>query len=313
MTNPRLDRHSSWRSRSTVNYFIDMQSPTLPEDIERYIWETFADLYPKEVPNCCQVSDQIKKWLQPMLHRVVVAYLYSRWPNIQESASNDLTAYPNYVQHVLLGGTLSQDPDLTKCLNLLPLLPNVKDLAIWWDGSGVVGALLPYCAHLQPERLSISFETLLGPGRGLRGYTRHSIFSRLTHLEVIIDCDDWNDWKDLAELPCLTHLSLTLGSSVEVIEGALAECKHLKILTRVTQGVGLQEQETCRLRPSAVLSYTQTDPRVVEFECGYLADWKAFAFGEPNMWTIAERVVEERLRDKSGSVVDTSTPVDPLL
>ncbi len=49
-----------------------------------------------------------------------------------------------------------------------------------------------------------------------------------------------------------------------------------------------------------------------DFECSYFADWKAFAFGEANMWTIAERVVEERLRERSESVVDASIPVDPL-
>ncbi|TFK66886.1 hypothetical protein BDN72DRAFT_126611 [Pluteus cervinus] len=174
-----------------------MSLPVLPEDIEIYIWEIFADLYPREVPDCCQVLDQIKAWLQPMLYRVIVAHPEGRWPNVNIvlSPSDDLITYPNYVHHVLVGGSLDENPDLAQCLDLLPLLPNVKDLAIWLTGYDPTPVLLPLCAHLRPQRLSISFAPLLGHGRGLRGHARHSIFSRLTHLEVIHDCNNWEGGK----------------------------------------------------------------------------------------------------------------------
>lgn len=61
---------------------------------------------------------------------------------------------------------------------------------------------------LRPRRLSISLNDILGSPNP---QFHLPFFSRITHLSIINKWEDWVTWKELENLPCLTHLSLDLS------------------------------------------------------------------------------------------------------
>lgn len=61
---------------------------------------------------------------------------------------------------------------------------------------------------LRPRRLSITLNDILGSPNP---QFHLPFFSRITHLSIINKWEDWVTWKELENLPCLTHLSLDLS------------------------------------------------------------------------------------------------------
>ncbi|TFK66889.1 hypothetical protein BDN72DRAFT_843666 [Pluteus cervinus] len=261
-----------------------------PEDIEREIWETAARLHTNEAPSYRLVSKYVKLWIDPIIYSTIIWHIEQQSPkcNLLEI----LTTQSHHIQHLLF--RTGKGHTNLSILQLLPLCPNIIDLAIWADT--VIG-VIKYCQHLRPKRLSISFETLFSEPSGFNQPT-HPIFTDLTHLELVATCYKWSDWKELSKLPRLTHLSLTYDSTREVVDGVLDTrdgCKLLKILVLVDGHATPKVWET-------ETHYEHSDPRVVALAVEYISDWEEYAWGRRNSWLVAEGIVAERLRKRSKSV-----------
>lgn len=137
------------------------------------------------------------------------------------------------------------------------------------------------------RRLSINPKDVFGVDFHL-----HPVFANITHLDIVRTCAEWENWKGLALLPKLTHLSLDPMSEDDVVFGALEHCKSLRILALVSQN-------SSRTTASSPASGTGRfrDDRVVVIEVeDHVEDWVAGVQGgvPSDYWSHAESVIADR-------------------
>lgn len=191
-----------------------------------------------------------------------------------------------WVHHILL-----QSRPVHEIAQVLTACPNVPDLALWIvHGDGA--PLVPLLARLPLRRLSFDPRSFFdSDARAPDGSVPlgQAPFDALTHLEVINVSAAWDQWRQLALLPRLTHLVLGCGTPGEApVERALAECAALEVLVLPYAGEVL-------LGDLANLAEVQKDPRVVllHFSGEYLDDWEVGARGGEDFWITAEKRVEK--------------------
>jgi hypothetical protein len=124
----------------------------------------------------------------------------------------------------------------------------------------------------------------------------HSIFARLTHLDVFGTQVRATWGSDLGRLPCLTHLSFNyfFESTPDLLRGILQNCKFLEVL------VVLFTNE--RDRNGSIDEYRdfRDDPRTVIMSGVYfLKDWEMGVTGGEDYWIVAEKFIQKR---RSGEI-----------
>ncbi|KAJ6482766.1 hypothetical protein C8R45DRAFT_1100017 [Mycena sanguinolenta] len=125
----------------------------------------------------------------------------------------------------------------------------------------------------------------------------HPVFSRLTHLELIIYTSflletNLDAWLGLSLLPRLTHLSFNETSFIVLCPHLLQACQSLRILVALwgTQVISREEQ-----RPESLARRLRNDFRFVLTTCAlYKEDWIRGANGGKDYWTRAEEFAAAR-------------------
>ncbi|KAJ7054591.1 hypothetical protein C8F01DRAFT_1162082, partial [Mycena amicta] len=189
-----------------------MMSPVLPEDLEREIFETTAQLHPAGIPTLLRVARRVHIWLGPFLYRVICV---SEFPQ-RAVLFDTMRYYPEVLQQGVR--YLCFDPRNTlstqDIAHLLALCPLVVDLVLL-HGYSILDNL-PHIARMQDlRRVTCTVRSLFGSldaidfaranGRG--------IFSRVTHLELVetstfIHVQHDAKWsRMLRAFPSLTHMS----------------------------------------------------------------------------------------------------------
>ncbi|TFK66884.1 hypothetical protein BDN72DRAFT_961412 [Pluteus cervinus] len=270
---------------------MDQLISNLPEEMKHEILECIPAMFPRSSASLRLVSKDVQSWVDQILYSVVVCHHAEHWPpglNLER-----FERYAQRVRHILIGFDSTRDASLNEgLLKGLKSCTKIVNLAIWTiNGTNKVD----YCGHLRPFRLSVPMDILFGSKfvqRGLQGVADHPIFSNVTHLEIYEPEQKWEDWKNLADLPQLTHLSIHEISGEDIAEGAIKECHRLKVIallsnptTPFAHGVTCQLDET---------SYPHVDPRVVSFLWEPTSDWEAHAMGRKDMWVFADELVESR-------------------
>ncbi|TFK66911.1 hypothetical protein BDN72DRAFT_880010 [Pluteus cervinus] len=262
--------------------------PIFPEDVEREIFETMARLHPDEAPFLVRVAKRVHIWVEAVLFKVVMTYQSLRSP--PGITVDSFKRNTRHLHHLLIGAV--DVPLNREILHSLPLCTEIEDLAVWTDD---LKGVIEHCETLRPRRVSMAIVTLFGhPGFG---DAHLGFFSRLTHFEVVDVASNWEDFSDVSKIPELTHLSLMVTCSDRVIRGVLRECRKLKILALVQQYY-VEGNAPCVHDP---VKWEEEDDRVVSFLCDFEADWEAFARGGDCMWTMAEGIVANRIKERQPS------------
>ncbi|KAJ7737351.1 hypothetical protein B0H16DRAFT_1891686 [Mycena metata] len=271
--------------------------PVLPMDIEREVFEATAYFHHKSIPTLLLVAHRVKKWVEPLLYRVVV-FTHARVRNddfttrlsialqsrTRSHSDSDLL---RHVHHLLFTQTDSRPLHevLAKCTAVqnLVLLHFPRD-----------SGFLPLISGMPLRRLTTTLSDLFFPAPI---DFAHPLFAHLTHLELVDNFrqSDWDGWKGLALIPNLTHLAFLFEIPAPIINGALADCPALQIL------IILESWPT---------EVSVQDPRFLIMKAPPLfEDWNIGARGGDDLWVRAEKFIARRKSsevERGGSIL-----VDP--
>ncbi|KAF7368607.1 hypothetical protein MVEN_00184600 [Mycena venus] len=266
----------------------------LPVELEREIFELTAFLHPECMLALVLVARRVKIWIKPMLYQTISVHQhmfkceFSRLPlrAVAKLITSQPVALRYHTRHICFAGVQMSE----MVVDLLSRCGVAENLA--FIKTPCPAALLPILGALPLQRLSLalshSFQLFPWPNP-FDG--RHSIFSQLTHLDILdphVEIDEWRTWSGLAQIPRLTHLSTRTHMSESVLHGVLQHCKLLQVLVWV---YGIQEL----LDENRARAELTDDPRFVTLVSGeLLLDWEAGARGGEDYWARANALVKKR-------------------
>ncbi|KAF8650715.1 hypothetical protein AX16_005088 [Volvariella volvacea WC 439] len=292
----------------------------LPQDLERVIFEIAAYNERSGIPTLQKVARRVKVWLEPILNEMYIVrtgggahwgdadamFYYNhplQLPDLQ----------PHHIKHLLVGfGTRpGAEYILQRCYN-------VQNLTVWGFGSltldGIVELLhSPHRTVSPPGLLRLSAAMLsLFPERKVD--FNLDILQDLTHLDVLDTSFEWQEGNNYACLKNLRYLAFQMISNgiSGIIQICLEECKALEVLLlyysswatdrrvagqlpkvrRVVRSNGDVEE----VEEDRVVIITQSD--IFQGNYSWVDNWVRGATGDEDLWTRAEKTVEERRRRK---------------
>ncbi|KAJ7200154.1 hypothetical protein GGX14DRAFT_466912, partial [Mycena pura] len=277
--------------------------PAFPEDLERCIFESAAIFHTDCIPALLLVARRIKRWIEPLFHKVVTIYGLPR-KTARKPNTNFRHSVPAFYS-LIKSKPASFFPDnvrlvgvpIAEILAALAACNAITSLALF-DVSCVKGdghaALLELLGTFPLKRLSARENYWLCPGGWDFG---HPLFAHITHLDLPGDLDRQGaKWASFALIPRLTHLSFSEDTSLpecsrSIFPAILEHCKSLQVLAMLFSSPALLKfcVLNTNLQPSAF------DPRVVLLTVAdRQADWETGARGGDDYWIIAERLVDKQ-------------------
>ncbi|TFK66914.1 hypothetical protein BDN72DRAFT_843689, partial [Pluteus cervinus] len=199
-----------------------------------------------------------------------------------------------YVRNMLWRSGVAKLPPI------LELCPHLENLALWtYISEANATVLLPILSTLPLRQISVNLQALFSGSDFQNEQGRNSMFRCITHLDIIQACSMWSHIEGVAQLPCLTHLSLSRRSDNSgAVFGALEQCKQLKILALVRSSTKRYERDIRRSAEEEPMQYDCLDPRVVALLVEVIGDWETGSSGGPDMWVTAEEIVAKRLEER---------------
>ncbi|KAJ7142715.1 hypothetical protein C8R44DRAFT_726045 [Mycena epipterygia] len=281
-------------------------APTLPPELERHIFEIAAFIHPKSMSALVQVAQRAQIWVEPLLYRVLC--IGSRPGHIPVETIRRLmdsrppSFFHDHVRHVSVDLAPDQMDDILRLFTLCDATVNVLLFQRCPD-------LLPRVGVLPLQRLS-AFALYLCAGHTGPDLS-HPAFKTITHLDLYgvagVDAGDrrgWEIWSRLAEMPCLTHLSVqNRAFAGNLYYGALRDCKSLEALAVIFSNANILE--------AFVASYAAlaTDPRLVMLVVmNRPRDWEMGAKGDEDSWVRVDELVRRR---RSGETKEYFIIEDP--
>ncbi|KAF8185827.1 hypothetical protein K438DRAFT_1836391 [Mycena galopus ATCC 62051] len=266
--------------------------PRLPAELEYHIFEISAHLHPKSIPILLLVARRVKIWLEPVLYNVIVfdaewtGDYPSPWPRFDPARFSPALHSRAFSQHVK---------------NLLCIHVRVPLKTIFANCSAVHNLVLvvhgstPTFPSAMPLRRLCTQLKRLFSSTGV-DFT-HSLFSHITHLELIDRFIERGEhWRGLALIPSLTHLAFwqMQQQSIPVLRATLTACPTLRVLVCL------------HYDPMDPGEYSEKDPwkgfevlgQNTRFVCmitsHFAQDWHIGARGGEDFWIRAERLIAQR-------------------
>ncbi|KAF7314096.1 hypothetical protein HMN09_00568700 [Mycena chlorophos] len=287
----------------------DTDEPRLPPDLEREIFEIFADLNPLMIPSVLTVARRVLDWIQPFLYRSILCDGAQTAASPAESSA--FNALETLAQtnldtfHRLAGAVRSvviarhDDP-----FRVLPRLTQTTHLALSPSVAAPTQAhmLSFYLRHMpRVSRVAVCLPNSFPVKEfGTPESLPADLLKGITHLELFDGQPDQQD--DVLEriipflclLPRLTHLAVNGIITLEGIAALLRGCKHLRVLCWLATSNTVLTAKRHRLLGEAAADF-HFDERLVLIK---YADWaEAVALPHPlrsNYWNIAEQFIRAK-------------------
>ncbi|TFK65246.1 hypothetical protein BDN72DRAFT_962652 [Pluteus cervinus] len=282
------------------------QSPHLLPELIQEIVEICAEGSLSQAAALATISRDFNKCVRPILSRTLMCNYSSpslQWPVPVKNLPRWLETNGKYVRNVIWGINVNDGV----LQSIFERCPGITNLAIWVNtSSNDISNLLPAISTLRLYRLSISLSDLFSQHNFSEPEASSGAFRSITHLDIIFDGTKWEEFEGITHLPCLTHLSLPqqtfTPTYTKMINSILRECPRLKVLVLVA-GRGFSSDAP--VQASQVPCDYEThdggndeDPRLVAFDCDYVADWVYGATGRKDIWALADEIVARRLEDR---------------
>ncbi|KAJ6527039.1 hypothetical protein B0H19DRAFT_1385488 [Mycena capillaripes] len=260
------------------------ESPVLPRELERKIFEICAFSGPGSIPMLLSVAQRVKEWIEPLLyHTMAVEY------------GLPISDFPTYRANVVISTIRTKPPSFWH--------GGVRNLALFsanmYDAAGILSvctgvenltllyvheAWIPLIASLPLKHLYACCYPLfraLTPG--------HQMFSRITHLEIDDSLHDPDGYggRALAALPQLTHLSFNYSGLIPLCPRLLEWCSTLRVLVCLNE-YALRENQT------HATSLVRDVRFVVMRLPNYVKDWYMGAQYGEDYWSRAEIFIARR-------------------
>ncbi|KAJ7290113.1 hypothetical protein C8J57DRAFT_1492855 [Mycena rebaudengoi] len=252
---------------------MELGGVTLPQELERAVFETAALLSHTQIPTLMLVARRFHTWLQPILYRVLVYFgskdfsTWHRFPPIGDEPLPERAALlQKHARHLLI--------------------QNLRDLACYCR---IDPSFIPYFDRIRPQLLCVDAGDLFdGPPD-----FSHSLFSSITHLALTdINISAYSDesWKSLASLPSLTHLGFDAYSGVpaRLLHVLLEEPKRLQVLILIVADMRFLNDTD-----NPVSAYPTHDVRfiVAAYDDDFVGDWIRGAWGQADVWDRADNFI----------------------
>ncbi|KAK7058150.1 tyrosinase central domain-containing protein [Favolaschia claudopus] len=292
-----------------------VKEAALPYDLEREIFEFAAFTDAQTILKLILVAHRVKTWIEPLLSRIVSVTDPDR---VKEPASGrritgetflemlDLrngASAGNHVRHISIANITSTDElalarALSSCVHAVNVaLFNIIEPHLF----------LRSIAKMPLQRLAADLPLLFA---GANIDMNHSIFSRLTHLDLF-DIDVYaadSRWPQrFSHIPFLTHISFNfhplgiptqpVSSHRMLLSGILQDCKQLEVLVLICA-----EERLVKSISDKYPFFAEDTRSVILVVADFLQDWEAGASGGIDYWRRAEIGVRKRqLGQISGS------------
>jgi hypothetical protein len=194
--------------------------------------------------------------------------------------SKPASFFLHYVRHVALISVARMDVNkyiVSKC-------KHIHSLALSFASSGP--GLLPILSSTPLQRLAADLEALFGSTSDVD--FSHGLFAHLTHLNIYTTPVP-NAWSaGLAELPCLTHLSVGVATAA-FFRRVVVDCVRLEVAALVNPDVAWLRDYLKENQP-----FIHDARCVLVVVDDLLDDWELAAHGYEDHWRRAERFIKER-------------------
>ncbi|KAF7363906.1 hypothetical protein MSAN_01048700 [Mycena sanguinolenta] len=279
---------------------IFMDTPFLPVELERKIFELSASIHPECALTLVRVARRLRIWIKPLLYRTFTIDLRTPRPEfprlslgaISKLVALDPQAVRDHTRHVCFVELSKVDGPVI--IDFLSRCAVVVDLAFMSAGPRFEEPHPDAFAALSLRRLSVSRLSLSMLGRAV--FAGHSIFSRLTHLDILDfgDCNHYGGPQTvLQRMPCLTHLSTAPGPkslSDSALRQVMVVCEKLEVL--VFRYPTQQDLDEDRARTQIT-----DDPRFVMLVVpDRVLDWELGTQGGEDYWAVASALAMRRNR-----------------
>ncbi|KAJ7779168.1 hypothetical protein B0H16DRAFT_1878735 [Mycena metata] len=257
---------------------------TLPPELERYIFELAARLYPATAPTLLRVAQRVRLWIEPIIYETLTIVLETQRNAhaaiLQPFRSKPAAFFKKNVRNLLLAVRLDKKNEQFDLI--LSSCSGVVNLALL--GGPTCRSLLCFLAGMKLQRLAACLQDLF-----FTSPIDFSLpcFATITHLDLLHSTDSSKlTAEDFAALPALTHLHLYMCPAL--MNAVLLRCSGLEVLVH-TQFPGVPRKEPQRRQVR--------DPRVVflgAYTHDLWTDWKTRIQGKLDLWAHADRFVRRR-------------------
>ncbi|KAJ7620364.1 hypothetical protein FB45DRAFT_150193 [Roridomyces roridus] len=261
--------------------------PIFPPEIERHIFEICALGRPVVVPRLILVAWRVKQWIEPLLYRTIVLG--------PEHSPTD--GYPTFTPEALLSAIHTKPPGF--------IATAVRNLGIYDSTTAGYEEILAACTGVTNLRI-LSFDTAFSahiPSTLTELYvydfphqSAHSLFSQLTHLDVMgysvpeLDLDTF--CSSVALLPSVTHVSFSDPFYAPILHRLLRACPKIEVLFYCDgEEDPLPEKESLAEDPRFVV-ICFSDLTTWDWD----ADWHLGVHCGRDYWYRAERFIQKRRR-----------------
>ncbi|KAJ7246461.1 hypothetical protein C8J57DRAFT_1724855 [Mycena rebaudengoi] len=237
------------------------------------------------------VAPRVHTWLEPLLYRVLfwggrsgceVPGPHRLQEILNEEASPGSTDFvERHVRHLVF------TREFPEIFDILSICSGLTGLAFLID---VEPSFIPHLDRIRPTRLSINIRHLFN---GSADFSR-PMFTQITHLDVLDSTIIFPDesWKNLALLPCLTHLcfdpssDLLLKPLVEIFHLLLSQCMRLQALIVLLDPRQLPDDYDLAYDTRFVISFYNRSTE----------DWFESAWGYADLWIQADSFIDPKRR-----------------
>ncbi|KAF7373256.1 hypothetical protein MSAN_00534500 [Mycena sanguinolenta] len=272
-----------------------MDSPVLPPELEREMFETAALLDFRTIPSLLRVARRVLEWIEPLLYRVVVIGRSSQKDKAYRRALElKPTVLAKSVQHLFV-----IDIDLSHWLeddmnSLLQLCATQLLSLASFSSAFYKPTLLPVLLQaVWLRRWAGRLECLFGGHSAVDlSFPSFPVFHTITHMDIFDHFTDENEeaiCAGLASLPCLTHLCLSYSTRLDPIARILIQCPRLRLLV-------LMDVEDEMINEIAENPPTMDVRFVVSGAGSYSRDWEVGARGGTDFWAAADEFVARKRR-----------------
>ncbi|KAJ7099826.1 hypothetical protein C8R44DRAFT_988622 [Mycena epipterygia] len=267
---------------------------SLPAELERHIFELVAFHHPQSMAALLLVAHRVKIWIEPLLYRVLcicfdATRMSAKKPVFQRPLAAILrmvrsrpTLVRENVRHVCFWDYgVYQAGSVIEILTACDATVNLR-----LPATTLSPTILSLLGKLPLQRLSTSLQSLFSNEIDFT----HPLFAQITHLEMgdfMVSREV--AWEKLAQIPELTHLSVSEYTSIPICQAALAHCKSLAVLVLAC---GTEARLDACVPHCATLA---VDPRFVMLVVtDYRHNWERGARGDEDHWSRAEALVRKR-------------------
>ncbi|TFK62858.1 hypothetical protein BDN72DRAFT_964290 [Pluteus cervinus] len=275
---------------------VEKTYPRLPPEIEYEIFVMAFECGGKDRTALLRIAKRVRNWLIPLIYSaIVVGFNFKAGPTLSA-----LQKYGHHVQHIFAYRYPSENEQSA----LFMYCPNIWNLGFWCSGSlseavyklkGLRRLALDVLGTFAPLREEGADDAV--PSSVPIDTQRKAWFSNITHL-VVWEIPTVASSTPLDRLPNLTHFMILSSTRLDVLQHILQSYPKLKVVVWLSVHV-TDENKVFVLDPHSDDAPKIDDKRLITMDARFPDNWMKAAKGEleKDLWVVAERTVEERIRD----------------